>query len=215
MGLLARTEKHGGWLIWPHTFWRIKMRKRSMNKVREEARRLFLTGEVETNAEIAARLGVKPHTVGKWRRDEGWDDLRLKIDRRAAEMFVEKIATDRVALNVRHYRFWELLLTNLAEGLKKEETLDIRELDRVAGILDRAQKGQRLAKGLSVSGETEEAIRAQSQAEIRRLIDVFIDSVKENVSDEETRERIRQAVVGALPEEEGAGAGDPGDEVAQ
>lgn len=137
---------------------------------------------------------------------------RLKIDRRAGEMFVEKIATDRVALNVRHYRFWELLLTNLAEGLKKEKTLDVRDLDRIAGILDRAQKGQRLAKGLSVGGETEEAIRAQSQAEIRRLIDVFIDSVKENVGDEDIRERIRRAIVGALPEEEGAGTGDAHDE---
>lgn len=191
------------------------MRKRSVSKIREEARRLFLTGEMETNAEIAARLRVKPHTVGRWRRDEGWDDLRLKIDRRAGELFVEKIATDRVALNVRHYRFWELLLTNLAEGLKKEKTLDVRELDRIAGILDRAQKGQRLAKGLSVGGETEEAIRAQSQTEIRRLIDVFIDSVKENVGDEETRERIRRAIVGAVPEAEGTGTGGPGDEVVE
>ncbi len=191
------------------------MRKRRVSKIREEARRLFLTGEMETNAEIAARLKVKPHTVGRWRRDEGWDDLRLKIDRRAGEMFVEKIASDRVALNVRHYRFWELLLTNLAEGLKKEKAIDVRDLDRIAGILDRAQKGQRLAKGLSVGGETEEVIRAQSQAEIRRLIDVFIDAVKEHVGDEDIRERIRRAIVGALPEEEGTGAGGAGDEVTQ
>ena len=191
------------------------MRKRSIKKRREEARRLFLTGEVETNASIAARLHVKPHTIGRWRRDEDWNGLRLKIDRRAGEMFVEKIASDRVALNVRHYRFWDLLLTSLAEDLKKKKTFDVRELDRIATILDRAQKGQRLAKGLSVVGETEEAIRAQSQAEIRRLIDCFVDSIKENVGDEETRERIRQSIISALPEEEGAGAGDANDEVAE
>ena len=188
---------------------------KSHSKIREEARHLFLTAEIETNSEIAARLGVKPHTVAKWRRDEDWDNLRLKIDRRAAEMFAERIATDRVTLNIRHYRFWELLLTKLAEDLKQEKGLDVRQLDRIAGILDRAQKGQRLAKGLSVSGETEETIRANSLSEIRRLIDVFIDSVKENVSDEETRERIRQAIVGALPEEKGAGTGDAGDEIVQ
>ena len=191
------------------------MARKSHAKIREEARRLFLTGEGETNAEIAARVVVKPHTIGKWRRDEGWDDLRLKIDRRAGEMFVEKIASDRVALNVRHYRFWELLLTNLAGDLKKGKTLDIRELDRIAGILDRAQKGQRLAKGLSASGETEEAIRAQSHAEIRRLIDVFIDVTKENIHDEETRERIRQAIIRSLPSQEGTGVGDAGDESPQ
>lgn len=171
------------------------------HKAREEARKLFLSGEAEANTEIAARLKVKPHTIGKWRKEEDWDGLRVKIDRRAAEMFVEKIATDRTTLNVRHYRLWDLVLAKLGEDLKSKGPLEIREMERVAGILDRAQKGQRLAKGLSLSGETEEAIRAQSQAEIRTLIDAFIDSVKENVGDEETRERIRKSLMKALPEE--------------
>ena len=134
--------------------------KRSHTKTREEARRLYLTGEVSTNSEIAARLKVKPHTVGRWRREEDWDGLRMKIDVRAAELFVEKIATERVTLNVRHYRFWELLLARLADDLKDKGSFDIRELERIAAILDRAQKGQRLSKGLSVSGETEEAVLA-------------------------------------------------------
>lgn len=179
---------------------------------REEARRLYLTGET-TNAEIAARLKVKPHTVGRWRKEEDWDGLRLKIDRRAAEMFVEKIASDRVTLNVRHYKFWELLLAKLAESLKAQTNPEIRELDRIAGILDRAQKGQRLAKGLSITGETEETIRAQSQAEIRMLIDTFIDAVKEHVTDEETREAIRCTILTAIPEDEDEGAGNGEDKV--
>ena len=176
--------------------------KRSHTKSKEEARRLFLAGEMSTNAEIAKRLSVKPHTVARWRKDEHWDGLKLKIDRKAAEMFVEKIATDRVTLNVRHYRMWELVLAKMMEDLKTQETFDIREMERIAGILDRAQKGQRLAKGLSVAGETEEAIRAQGQMEIRRLIDTFIDSVQEHVTDEETRDRIRRTLLDAIPEEE-------------
>jgi transposase len=188
--------------------------KRSLSKTREEARRLYLTGEMTTNAEIATRLGVKAHTVGRWRREEDWDGLRLKVDRRAAELFVEKIATDKVTLNVRHYRFWELVLAKLAEDLKTKGPLNIRDMERVAGVLERAQKGQRLAKGLSVSGETEEAIRAQAAAENRRLVDVFIQAVKENVADEETRDRIRKSILAAVPEEPGGGAGDGQDEVA-
>ncbi len=182
-------------------------------KAREEARRLYLTAEAETNAEIASRLGVKPHTIGHWRREEGWDDLRLKIDLRAAEMFVEKIATDRTTLNVRHYRLWDLLLARLADDLKSKAITDIKDLERIAGILERSQKGQRLAKGLSLTGETEEAIRAQSQAEIRRLIDIFVDSIKENVSDGETRDRIRRQILATLPEETGAGVGDSRDAI--
>jgi hypothetical protein len=185
---------------------------KSLFKKREEARRLFLTGEVETNSGIATRLHVKAHTVGRWRKEEDWDDLRRKVERRASEMFAEKIASDRVTLNVCHYRFWDLLLGRLAEDLKKGQ-FDIRDLERISGILDRAQKGQRLAKGLSITGETEEAIRAESEADTRHLIDVFIDTVKEHVHDEETRERIRQAILTALPEEEGTGAGEPSEAV--
>ena len=185
--------------------------KRSLLKSREEARRLYLTGEVTLNSEIAARLKIKPHTVGRWRREEDRDGLRMKIDRRAAELFVEKIATDRVTLNVRHYRFWDIVLAKLSEDIKAKRTLDVRDMERIAGILDRAQKGQRLAKGMSVAGETEEAIRAEAQAENRRLIDTFIDAVKENVQDEATRERIRQSILARLPEAEDGGAGDSGD----
>jgi len=183
-------------------------------KTREEARRLFLTGEMRLNSEIATRLGVKAHTVGLWRRQEDWDGLLLKIDRRAAQMFVEKIATDRVTLNVRHFRFWELMLAKVAEELKAKKAMPVREMERVAGILERAQRGQRVAKGMSANGETEEGVRAQAQMEIRRLIDSFVESVKENVADEETRDRIRRAILESIPGEEVDGTGEPGDEIA-
>ena len=190
------------------------MLKTRVNK-RAEARRLYLAGEVTKNSDLAQRLGVKPHTVGKWRKDEGWDGLRLKIDRRAAEMFVEKIASDRVELNVRHYRIWEVLMARLLEALKETKTFDIREIERIAAVVDRAQKGQRLAKGLSVSGETEEAIRAQGEAEVRQLIDTFVDTIKECVPDEETRDRIRQKILASVPDTEDDGAGLTEDEVGE
>ena len=183
-------------------------------KVREEARRLFLTGEAATNAEIAAHVQVKPHTVGLWRKQEDWDGLRRKIDRRAAEMLVEKLASDRVTLNAHHFKLWTLVLSKLLEGLQAGDTEQtVRSLDKVAGILERAQKGQRLARGLALDGETEEQIRASAQAEIQRLIDSFIDAVKENISDEETRERIRRSILEALPEAEDDGTGERGNEI--
>ena len=83
---------------------------RASQKTREEARRMFLCGEETANAAIAARLELKPHTVGIWRKQEDWDGIKLKSDRRAAEMFVERIATDKTTLNIRHFRIWELLL---------------------------------------------------------------------------------------------------------
>lgn len=182
-------------------------------KQREEARKLFLTGAMISNAEIATQLQLKPHTVGAWRREEDWDGLRRKIDRRAAELLVEKIATDRSNLNENHFKLWGLVLSDLLNAIKEGRAdAAIRTLEKVAAVIERAQKGQRLARGLATDGETEEKIRAEAQAEIRHLIDVFIDAVKENVPHEAARERIRQAIFSSVPQEEGERAGDAGDE---
>jgi len=182
---------------------------RASTKVREKARELFLTGSMESNAEISRHLKLKPHTVATWRSIERWDELRLHIDRKAAEKMAEQIASDRVALNVRHYRFWDVLLGQIAEGIKNPKGFDIRNVERIASVLEKAQKGQRLAKGLSLDGESEEAIRAQSQAEIRTLIDLFITALKEHVIDESVREQIALAVLSRIPEDTALRADEP------
>ena len=87
---------------------------------RKEARRLFLTGEVTINAEIARRLGLKPHTVARYRKEEDWDGLRMKVDRRAAEKMVDQIANERVSLNVRHYKYYEVILNEVAATMKAQ-----------------------------------------------------------------------------------------------
>ena len=109
-----------------------------------------------------------------------------------------KLSGERTSLNLRHYRYWEAVLAQ-AGDLLKADAHGVRELERITHVLERAQKGQRLARGLSLNGETEEQIHAEAQAESRALIDVFIDAVKVEVSDEETRDRIRMAVLARLP----------------
>jgi hypothetical protein len=170
------------------------------NKTREEARRLFLTGELTSNVEIAAHVQVKPHTVGQWRRQEDWDGLRLKIDRRAAEMLVDKLASERANLNTNHYKLWSVVVSQLLEALKTPGSEEqVKSLDRVAAILDRAQKGQRLARGLALDGQTEEQIRAEAEAEGRQLVDLFIDIVKAEVPDADVRDRIARAILERVP----------------
>lgn len=182
------------------------MARYSKNK-REEARRLYLTGEAASVAEIARRLKIKPHTVGQWRKEESWDDLRLKIDRQAAEKLVEKLATERVTLNAQHFKFWGVVVGRLFESIQKEGLKDgeIRNLDRIAAILEKAQKGQRLARGLSLDGQTEEQIRAQAEADGRSLIDVFMDVVRTEVPDENTCDRIARGLLEHCPTEAQAG----------
>jgi hypothetical protein len=176
--------------------------------------RLFLSGEMTTNAEIATHLGMKPHTIGQWRRREDWDGMQLKLARRTAEKLLEKISTDRVNLNLKHFKFWDVVLSQTADLIKNPSAEQIRHVERLSAVIDRAQKGQRLARGLSLDGQTEEQIRAETQAEINRLIDVFVESVKRNVPDEEARDRIRRDILQALSAQGPQHAGVAEDQVA-
>src|SRR6516225_10030299 len=170
-------------------------------KLREEARQYYLTGEVTSISEIARRVRVKPHTVGVWKRDEDWDGLRIKIDKRAAEQLVERLATERVNLNAQHFKLWNAVVARVFAAVQKGEIdgSETRDLDRVSAILERAQKGQRLARGLSLDGETEEQIRAEAAAETRHVVDTFLRVIKREISEPGTRDRIAQAVLELIP----------------
>jgi len=174
---------------------------RHSKKTREKARELYLTAEVTSISEIARRLGVKAHTVGKWKKDEDWDSLRLKIDKRAAEQLVERIATERVNLNSQHFKLWGVVVTKLFEGLQRAglKSDEVRALEKVSTILERAQKGQRLARGLSLDGEAEEQIRAEAEAENRATVDLVLEAIKAEVKDEDVRDRIARAVLARMP----------------
>ena len=170
---------------------------------REEARRLYLTAETSSVAEIARRLKIKPHTVGVWKKEEDWEGLRLKIDRRAAEKLVEQLATERVTLNAQHYKFWGAVASRLVESLQKGDALNsetVRNLERVAAILEKLQKGQRLARGLAIDGQTEEQMRAEMFASQRHIIDLVIDVIRREVSDEATRDRVARVLLETLRE---------------
>ena len=116
----------------------------------------------------------------------------------------ERIANERVSLNAQHFKLWGVVVARLFDSLQKSglQGEDVRNLDKVAGILDRAQKGQRLARGLALDGKTEEHIRAEAEADSRSLVDVFIDVVKEEVDDPATRDRIAKALLERAPIEE-------------
>ena len=188
---------------------------RTSRQIREQARLLFLSGQQSSNAAIARQLRVKPHTIGGWRRLERWDELKLKADRRAAEKLVEQLATDRAELNVKHFKLWEALLSRAVSMLKDESSYSVKGLEQISNILQRAQQGQRLARELSTATEAEEKARLQAAADLRAFVDLFITAVKEHVTDEDTREKLRQEILGGLPTEQTEGAGEPDGESLQ
>ena len=174
---------------------------RHSQKLRDQARQLYLTGEVTSSSEIARRVDVKAHTIGVWKKEEDWDALRIRIDKRAAEQLVERLATEKTNLNATHYKLWQGVVARVYGTLGKDRlgAEEIRDLERVAGILEKVQKGQRTARGLTLDGQTEEQIRAEAAASSRQVVDVFLDALKKEVTDPEMRERVAQAVLAAFP----------------
>ena len=171
-------------------------------KIREKAREAYLTGEITSVAELARRMRVKPHTVATWKKDEGWDSLKLRIDKRAAEQLVERLATERVNLNAQHFKLWNAVLARLVSSIQKDGRVagtDTKDLDRAASILERAQKGQRLARGLTTDGQTEEQIRAEAAAETRHVVDTFLNAIRREVHDPVVRDRIARAIFELVP----------------
>ena len=101
------------------------------------------------------------------------------------------------------------MVSHLFEIMRQGQGKDSRGLEKIAGILERAQRGQRLARGLALDGQTEEQIRAEAAADVRHIVDQMIDVVKAEVRDEDTRDRIARAMLERLPagddEDEGEG----------
>ena len=172
-------------------------------KTREQAKRLFVTSQMTTNAQIASHMRLKPHTVGRWRKKYDWDGEKLAIERSVAEQLNAQIATERIELNRKHYRFWEALMTRVADALKTPSFEEVKILTKLAAIIERAQKGQRLARGVNLSGQTEELIRAEAQSDNRNVVNLLMDIVKEHVTDETARDRIADAIAEAVSEKEG------------
>ncbi|MGH9867489.1 MAG: terminase gpP N-terminus-related DNA-binding protein [Candidatus Polarisedimenticolia bacterium] len=186
----------------------------AQKKKRKEARRLYLTGACDSNAEIGRRLGLKPHTVAKYRKDEDWDGLRQKMDRRAAEKMAEQLATEPMTLNLRHYNYFEVILAEINSTIKAKHTkFTGRELAELVGVVKEAQRGQRLARGMALDGKAEDQIRAESEAELRNLVDVFVEVVKEGVKDEQVRDRIQRAVLETLHRKPDGGTGNGEDPI--
>jgi len=109
------------------------------------------------------------------------------------------IASENVSTNVTHFKVWGVLLKKLIHTLDNPDSEKVRILERQAAVAERAQRGQRIARGLSADGQTEEMIRAEAQADYRALVDAVIEAVHVHVPDEVVREKIAQAVMGKYP----------------
>lgn len=139
-------------------------------RTRDHARELFLKGDLN-GKEIAERIGVNEKTIGRWRSEEGWDDLKASYTMTKAKQ-MELLINQLKVIN-------ELILNREPENRYASS----KEADSILKI---TQAIKNLESELSVADVVDVSIRFTSfikdadpekAKEIVLLFDKFIKSI--------------------------------------
>lgn len=147
----------------------------------EELKREFMIGNYKTLKEFAQEKGVNYGVLRNKARD--WLKEKEAIDREKNQQILEKTlqrqietAADRNALHVEIWDKFLMLVWNVLNDEKSLRTKDGRynvyALERLANIMEKAQKGQRLALGLD---ENKEDQSEQLISRIREIVSALWD----------------------------------------
>lgn len=137
-----------------------------------QAKALWITG-AGTDQQIAQRLGIKrPETIGEWRRNEGWDQERLYVQKITEERVTQAVAETITEMNTRHLKEYQLLQNKGVQGLKD---LAPKTAGEAMALVDVGIKGERLVRGEPT--EVRE-VRALMQANVQVLEIVVADVIK-------------------------------------
>jgi len=134
-----------------------------------EAMRAEYVSTEATYAELAHRYGTSLDAVKKRAGKEKWPEQRHQVSTEIAlktdQKTIDRISDERSEINAKHYAAWGEVIAKLQAALKT--TMDLDEIDKLTRSLERAQKGQRLAKDMvtektsqevSISMEHEDAL---------------------------------------------------------
>lgn len=115
------------------------------DEVRVRARELWLRGGLSDEA-VAEQLGVRrPGTVGAWRREERWDELRRAVDAAAAVRVEAERNAAKGKIDQRHDQIGEALEGLVVRCLKSGGHAKPSELRAIAAVALMAQRLRRTA----------------------------------------------------------------------
>jgi len=110
----------------------------------------YITGEWNSLAEFASANGVNATILYRRARAEKWQDEKVqrqsKKSTRIVQKTIEKQIESESEINTKHYELWVQILTK-ATALAKEADSG-GQLKTLAEVIEKAQKGQRLARGM-------------------------------------------------------------------
>lgn len=134
-----------------------------------EAKHTYVTTEASL-AEIAHKFGTSESQVRKRAAAEKWTDernrVRTETEQKTTEKTIELVSDERAQVNAKHYELWGKVIAKLEAALEK--ALELDEIETLSKSLDRAHKGQRLAKEMDKKDdkapEADDPLRDLAQA---------------------------------------------------
>lgn len=128
-----------------------------------EAKHTYVTTEASL-AEIAHKFGTSESQVRKRAAAEKWTDernrVRTETEQKTTEKTIELVSDDRAQINAAHYAIWGEVIGKLKAALLT--ALELDEIDTLTKALERAQKGQRLAKDMVTDRTSTETTGAEA-----------------------------------------------------
>lgn len=122
-----------------------------------EIKHAYVTTEASL-PEIANRFGTGLSQVKKRAAAEKWTEdrnrFRTETELKTTEKTIELVSDERSQINARHYALWGMVIDKLERALMT--ALEVDEIETLTRALDRAHKGQRLAKEMDRKDEQQQ-----------------------------------------------------------
>lgn len=146
----------------------------------EALKREFLLGDYKSlrqfaNAKKLCYSHLRRKAVG-WAKEKS--ELQAQKERKIAEDLLEKQIEQEIDWNITHLKLWGEFLNILQDALKDKKNIKSKDgkisayvLEKFANVMEKAQKGQRLALGLDEKTEKDDG-------SLKELADAIRESFK-------------------------------------
>ncbi|MCM8901314.1 hypothetical protein KVG29_08785 [Caldicoprobacter algeriensis] len=148
----------------------------------DKLKKEFILGEYESVREFAAQKGIKynGYFAAKTR---GWTDekraLQEQKQSKIIERVIEKQIEQEVNWNITHLNLWGEFLNILRQALENPKNLMTKDgrisayiLEKFANVMEKIQKGQRLALGLD---EQQQAAQDELITRLQEIVGALND----------------------------------------
>jgi hypothetical protein len=147
----------------------------------EALKKEFLLGDYKSVQEFARKKNL-PVNAHFFRKTKGWAEekreLRERKERKITEAVVKEQIKQEIDWNLTHLRLWGEFLNILQKALNDKGSIQNKDgkisayvLEKFANVMEKAQKGQRLALGLDEKAEKDDE-------SLKELIEAIKESTK-------------------------------------